>query len=322
MKFRIITLTICIIILMFSIISAPECGRGENAAYIRPKLLYEIKDNPAVGFFQRVITGAMSEKDGTLYVLAGTPDGVYVYHGDNGSPLRKFQLDKQLDPADRIRPCGKRIWFVRDKQLFELTKDGKLATPKDPLSPMPESVGDVFCDPADRTVLVDGSRTELRRYDGKGTMDLRIGPPKINEQQAPDQIESAEPAPFSSIRSLAIDGFGRIFVLDSRARAVFPFDQKGRPMKPITGDKFSNTDFPYDAPSIAIDSDRNIWVVNPSENTIDAYSLFGSMIKRIESAADNGFLFVKPVEIFIDSHDRLYIIDRAPSISVVDISNK
>ncbi len=321
MKFRIITPFICIIVLILSIVLTTEHGRGAEAEWMRPKLLYEIKDNPAVGFFQQVITGATAERDGALYVLAGIPDGVYIYHGDDGAPWHGFRLDVRLDPADRIRPCGNRIWFVHNKQLFEFSKDGKLAPPKNPLSPMPESVGDVFCDPSERTVLVDGTRSELRRYDIKGIMDLRIGPPQKSKQGS-EPPKTEEPPAFNSISSLAIDTFGRMFVLDSRARTVFPFDQKGRPMKPVSGDRFSDTAFPFDAPSIAIDSDRNIWVVNPSENTIDAYSLFGSLVKRIKSATDNGFLFVAPREIFTDTHDRLYIIDRSPSISVVDLSNK
>jgi hypothetical protein len=299
-----------------------------DVEWVSPNRLYEIKDNPAVGFFQRIISVAVSEKDGAIYVLAGPPYGIYTYHSDNGAPWKRIHLDEPADPADRVCPCGGRLWFVHKKQLFEIADNGKPVPPGNPPAPLPDTVGDIACDPADRLLIVNGARTELRRYDEKGKQNLRIGPPEKNAASPQKPAAKAAPAPRSnSINAIALDAFNRIFILDSRARSIFSFDQKGKPMKPISDDQFADISFPFNSPSIAIDTDRNIWVVNPQENTLDAYSSFGSLKKRIGKNGANTsnfeFPFVAPAQIFIDAHDRLYVIDSAESaVKVFDLKSK
>ena len=97
-------------------------------------------------------------------------------------------------------------------------------------------------------------------------------------------------------------------------------------MNPISDDRFVDLSFPYDSPSIAIDADRNIWVVNPQENTLDAYSSFGSLTKRIgrNVANSNNFElpFSSPSQIVIDTNNILYLIDTADTtIKVYDLKN-
>lgn len=284
--------------------------------WVAPKRLYEIKDNPAIGFFQRIVSMTVSDKEDALYILAGPPDGIYIYRRDNGASWKRFQLDEPLESGDRVCSCSGHVWFVHKKQLFEIAENGKPAEPKTAPAPLPDSIADAICDPAGRLLLVNGARTEFRRYDAKGVQDLRIGPPETEGDQTPGAAKASMP-PFNLITDIAIDIFNRIYILDSRARTVFPFEQNGKQLKPVSDDRFSDIKFPNTSHSIAVDYDRNIWVVNPQQNSLDAYSLFGTLVKRIGNNSENidngdlGFPFITPAQIIIDADYKLYIIDSA-----------
>jgi hypothetical protein len=318
-------------IFLISVVCIRAADCRADTVWVSPKRLFEIKDHPSAGFFQHIIWTSVSDRERAIYVLAGPPDGIYIYHREDGSSWRQIILDEQFDPGDRICACNNRLWYVHKKQLFEIADSGKPSALRNPLTPLPGEISEIACDAAERLVVVDGTRSEIRRYNSKGNMDLRIGPQESNaaeQKQKPGAKQPAPPAqpPYKSIRAIAIDTFNRIFVLDSHSRTVFPFDQKGKPMKPISDDRFSDSSFPYNSPSIAIDMDSNIWVVNPSENSLDSYSLFGSLSIRFGSGGNigaTGFPFINPSQIIIDANDQLYVVDSATTaIKVFDWKNR
>ena len=66
---------------------------------VEPDMLYEVKDHPDTGFFQYIVSVAVCEEEGALYVLGGAPDSLNVYHRDNGIPKGRgnHQLPVQQD---------------------------------------------------------------------------------------------------------------------------------------------------------------------------------------------------------------------------------
>lgn len=298
-----------------AVMAAAPVRCSAEPVWLQPALLYEITDYPATGFFQYILSISVNEEKGALYILAGTPDGLSAYHNDNGNPWSQIQMETRLSSGDRAAACGGRIWVAHGKKLFELTDKGVLSEP--PPAPLPKSIDEIFCDRSGRLLIVDRAGLEIRRYDSKGQLRMLASNPKEVDKKKPG-------APvIGSIRDVASDVFGRLFILDPKSRGVLMTDEKGGPMKVITGDSFSDVHFPYDSPSIAVDSEQNVWLINSIDNTIDAYDFFGSVAKRIESITDSGFRFVKPEKIFIDSDDRLYLIDGGSvSVRVFDLGNQ
>lgn len=285
-------------------------------------MLYEIKESPQTGFFQYVISVAADERTEGLYILAGPPDGIEIHHGRDGAFWRRISLAFHAGPKDRVMPCAGRIWLAADGKLLEIDKKGSASPSKNPPGPLPDRIGEILCDASERIIVTNAAGTEIRRYDKDGNQDLLIGrPQKTGAKQQPPKNQPPPP-PFKLIRSIATDPLSRIFVFDSSC-TVFPFDQKARPLPPLPESDFQDNPFPCDSPSIAIDTDRNIWFVNSMENSIDAYNSFGALVKRIYANTDFGPRFIQPSSIFIDSRNRLYVTDRASaSIKAFDLNKK
>jgi hypothetical protein len=310
------TLTVLISPLFIAalILCSASALRAEEPVMLAPKLLYEISDSPASGFFQNVVSMAVDEQKGALYVLTGAPDYLAVYHNDDGLPWNQFQLDVKIASRDGVAACGGKVLILNAGGLFEMSAKGALAAPKITPSPLPKNIDEAFCDRAGRLVLVDKENLEIRRYDAKGKLDMTAA----NPADAGDG-EKIKP-PFLSIGDVATDVFGGLYAIDPKARSVVFLNDKGIPVKTVSGGGFSDVWFPFDSPSIAVDKDRNVWLINSADNTLDEYDSFGELMARIGNESDTGFRFTRPQKIFFDSFNRLYVLDSTSvSIKVFDL---
>lgn len=318
-----ITRTISIFFVALAALAAPAFAFSDQPEQFDPTSLYEIKESPSTGFFQYVISASVEENTDSLFVIAGPPDGIEVYYRMDGLFKRQISLPASVGAKDRVVPCAGRIWFLSGGKLLEIDRKNKAVTPANPPSPLPERIGEILCDSSERLIVTDADGKEIRRYDKKGAQDLQIGGSQIAVVDKQTEKQTPVPMPYKKISYITTDQFGRIFIFDAVKCAVFPFDQKARALPSLPKSDFQDVSFPCDSPSFAVDADRNLWFINSLQNSIDGYDSFGTLKKRIYANTDTGPRFITPSRIFIDSKNRLYVIDRASaSIKVFDLNRK
>ncbi len=296
--------------LILFVVATPAYHAAAEPVWINPPLLYEIKDYPDTGYFQILISAAVNQSSGELYILSTSPDAISIYDSATGIPRRQIPLKTELMDGDAVCKCGDTLWLIHNRLLYEVDDRGELLSPWDQPTKMAPSFDGAICDRLDYLFLFNSYEAAVRRYSPTGELSWK-------KSSAEPELKKGVDFPVKRINDATVDYFGRLFVLDSELRRILPFSEDGRPMVQISGDSFSDVPFPYDSPTIAIDSDKKIWMLNTSENTLDGYNMFGGLDFRIDSDTDMGPRFLTPEDIFIDEEDRLYVIDSSSSSVLV-----
>lgn len=281
---------------------------------IEPRLLYEIRDYPDTGFFQWISSISTDETGDTLAVLGGDPVGVSLYRRGSGSPLKQILFKAGPEGGDwgRAAACGGKILAARAGKVFEAAENGELTESAVTASEGAFKADILLCDRRGRLIMADRKTARIARFDAAGAPEMRI--------VKPEDAKLAARFPLKSLADVATDYFGRVYALDPKSRAAIPFDESGRPMTPISGSMFSDAPFPWDSPCVAADSRGRVWLVNEYEDSLDAYDSFGTPVARVARHSSVGPRFISPVQLIVDSEDRLYVLDAASvSVKVFDL---
>ncbi len=281
---------------------------------LEPRLLYEIRDYPDTGFFQWISSISTDETGDTLAVMGGDPAGVSLYRRGSGSPVKQVLFKSSPEGGDwgRAAACGGKILASRGGKVFEASESGELAESGAAAAEGAFKADILLCDRRGRLLMADRKAARIVRFDAEGAPEMRVSPPKDAKQAAR--------FPLKSVADIATDYFGRVYALDPKSRGAIPFDESGRPMTPISGSAFSDAPFPWDSPAIAADSRGRVWLVNEYEDAIEARDAFGTPVARVARQSSAGPRFISPVQLIVDSEDRLYVLDAASvSVKVFDL---
>jgi len=281
---------------------------------LEPRLLFEIRDYPDTGFFQWISSISIDETGDTLAIVAGEPAGMFFYRRGSGSPVKQVLFKSGPEGGDwgRAAACGGKILASRGGKVFEASESGELTESGAAAAEEGFKADILLCDRRGRLLMADRKAARIVRFDAEDAAEMRISPPKDAKQAAR--------FPLKSVADIATDYFGRVYALDPKSRAAIPFDESGRPMTPISGSAFSDAPFPWDSPAIAADTRGRVWLMNEYEDALEARDAFGTPVARVARQSSDGPRFISPVQLIVDSEDRLYALDAASvSVKVFDL---
>ena len=126
----------------------------------------------------------------------------------------------------------------------------------------------------------------MLRFDAAGTYDATLVEPR------PEPVD------------LAVDGSGRLYVLQEESNTVVRFDRDGtREGAVVTGEWRR----PY---AIDVDALGNLYVLNRDENTVHVYDPMGRPMLALGPSLPGGITLDDPRDVAVDDAGRVFIADR------------
>ena len=216
------------------------------------------------------------------------------------------------DPRSDIYSLGATIYVLLTKQKCPVSIDRLIN--KAPLPPMKKSnphVTSILEQCILRAMELDRENRYQTVLDMKKDLEVCM---EINQALIPDDIQipcASFPGQSSAFwdihypHSIALDLAGNIYVSDKR-NIIQKFDPNGNFISKwhITTEK--ETIHP---PSIAVDSNGNIYALIMEYNYIEKFDPYGSTVKKWGIRGNNDGEFVCPYDIAVGEEDNIYIVD-------------
>lgn len=284
--------------------------------YIDVNKDFEITSRADGGFFSSIHSIAIDEDNQELYVLHDYPLMISAYYLRDGNPLWIQELGKEIVEPASVTGCAGRLFIISQRKLWELTNKKELV----PVNTAPDGTqarADILlCYAPNGLLLVnqESKRVEALAWNG---MTLPVATP------VKDAGGKKTLVPFLKAEDAALTINGDICIADSGQRAI----------RIITPGKTKYKSFPFASADdslsrsgiVAIDTDSsgNAWAVNDDDNALDVYGPLGDLRYRVSQTDDNGFRFVNPTDIIIDSADKIYLLDDGTNtIKVFEVGQK
>lgn len=289
--------------IVFGVISLlSSCVFAESVEIIDVSLAYEVTARADNSFFSAIYSIAIDEEAQQLYVLHDYPLTLSTYYLRDGNPFGVHTFGKEIVAPASIIGCSSRVFVLSRRLLWELGNKGDLI----PVNTAPDAAQAradiVTCYAPNGLLLIDQEQKKVGALAWNGTM-LPIAAP-VKDAKGVKTLN-----PFTKAVDVALTISGSIYILDSAESAVRVITPGGKSRGGFVLSNFDGMSSRANVVSIDTDSFGNTWAANGDLKTLDVYNSFGDIRYRVLQTNNEGFRFIDPTSIVIDSGDRIYILD-------------
>ena len=237
--------------------------------------------------------GVAASSDGRL-VIADEDGPMASVIDRNGEAVERRRIDDirrpWFDTAGTAYFLGSRHTSAPDRrEEYQFSVPSNDVT--EPLENLAAGVRGLF----GQWYLLDTDPRRVLRFDAAGAYDTTLVEPR------PEPVD------------LAVDGSGRLYVLQEESNTVVRFDSDGtREGAVVTGEWRR----PY---AIDVDALGNLYVLDRDENTVQVYDPMGRPMLALGPSLPGGIALDDPRDVAVDDAGRVFIADRgAHSIVVLE----
>jgi len=235
-------------------------------------------------------------------VNVGTGEFSYAVAPSWGKLPRDWELGMvsavAVDSKDRVyvynRGTHPLVMFDRDGNFLASWGEGSTADPHG-----------IFVGPDDGIYLVDRDAHVVQKFSPQGELLLTLG----------SRCRPSNEAPFSHPTNVAVSPSGEIYVTDGYGNSrVHIFSADGKLLSSFGAPGSGPGEFmvPH---GIWVDGTGRVYVVDRENHRVQIFSSDGRFITQWTG-------FYRPTDIYVDAHDRAYIVDHIPRFSVFGLEGK
>jgi len=241
-----------------------------------------------------------SDGEGLVYI-SETVVGRITLVDLNTGKLTSFAEGSVGQPRGLALDARGRLFVAdqRSRQILVFTKEGQplfhIGGPEDFVRPYDIAINEGL----QRLYVTDDEGHKVVIFDLEGNLVGSFGERGYEEGK------------FNRPTGVAVDGDNRVFVADHRNARIEVFDAEGTFLYAFgtRGAQYTN----FEAPKgLAFDSEGNLWITDFRKGLLFTYSPEGRMLLFTGTkgeAKGSPFGFNSPQGLFIDAHDRIYVVD-------------
>ena len=277
-----------------------------------PKLLYEINQFEGSGIFQKIHSAYIDENSDYLLILNEAPLKISVFSLYDATPLREIRIFEELKPPLLVASYQHFVYLMSSGNLLRFQEDGRKSKNFQASPELPASADKVLFDRTGNFICLNRNDAAVTKYNPQGKKLLEI------RRDDEERIKKEEP-PIGSMDDVYVDFAGTIYIVDSKARKIKKYNDKGEFVGALGGDRNLTRVELLQPALVALDSQRNVWIYDMGDRKIKVLDSFGFYLGELQDTGKEGFHFISPTMMYIDRFDHLYILDEGDtSVKVFD----
>lgn len=289
-------IAVCIVAFFAARVSA------DTVDLIDIKMDYEITARGDGGFFASIHSISIDEDVQELYVLHDYPVLLSTYTLAEGKPVEMRPLGKEIVEPASVLGCSGRLFLLSRRKLWELTTKGELISVNTAPDGAQARADIVLCYSPNGLLLINQEEKKVDALAWNG-VTLKVAGP-VSDKSGKKTL-----VPFAKAADAALTVNGDIYIIDSSQQAVRIINPGKTNYRSFSFARQEGSNMKMSLEAIDTDSSGNAWAVNGDEKSLDVYGALGDLRYRALQTDENGFRFINPTDIIIDSRDKIYLLD-------------